>query len=180
MLSGRTFRFLLEKIAFERIHKKNRGSRKPRTPRITSRGKQGKARACDRAARPCIPRKITTAGQRSGTATPCQAARSCCWARSGSARWHGCATAHGLVVLLGTVVPWSRRGAYLKVLRFFCQRSFSSFVLFVSRERLEGFFRVLDSCFWNEVVKINWRLLTLISSFNSSLFLSPLLFDSCF
>ena len=92
--------------------------------------------------------------------------------------WHSHLVPGSTAVLLGTAVRWSGRRDLSDFAIFV--GSFSFFVLVASRERLEGFIRVLDSCFWNEVVKINWRLLTLISSFNSSLFLSPLLFDYSF
>ena len=78
-------------------------------------------------------------------------------------KWHG-QTLPGNTTVLGArpchcarfgraVVP-VRRG--LKGFRdFFVEHLFLFCSFFASRERFEGFIRVLDSCFRNEVVKIN-------------------------
>ena len=134
MLSRRTFGFLFKKIAFRRIQEKNRDSRKPRSPRITSRWKQGKARACDWG---CTARENHS---------------------SWPAKWHGQAVPGSTTVPLCTVWPCflaqlchdgARRG--LKAFSNFLSGIFfifSSFVFLAFRERLErvfeGLIRPLD------------------------------------
>ena len=131
-----------KQIAFSTIHEKNRGSRKPRAPRRAKQiqTRQDKARACNKSAWPCTQGELGRASQTCGMAT--------------RARQHDCVPMHGLAMLLGRTVRWSGRRS-LNAFCDFCRAPFSSFVLFASRERLEGFMRVLDPCFRNEIVKIN-------------------------
>ena len=129
-------RVLMKKIAFRRIQEKNRDSRKPRAPRITSRGKQGKARTCDGGARPGKSRQPASE-----------------MARPNCARQHDRAAQRGLAVLGGTAVPlcthWRcflarlcrvrvRRG--LKDFRDFCRGSLPlSLFLLLERDLRESF-----------------------------------------
>jgi len=95
----------MKKIASRRIQEKNRDSRKPRAPRITSSGKQDKARACDGGARSenrTKHRRATGVHDRAPQGKSRQPASK--MARPSRARQHDHAAQHGLVMLGGTAV----------------------------------------------------------------------------